>query len=152
MGTRIIQSGIGSYTDPEGRAKFGFLGDEVEVHDDDLERFDRLNPAPYTDVLAVDAETIQDEAAERAEFEEEFRAAVELAAEKRAEEKIAEHQATFDEAVRVAAEKLVAEIPAAIVEREDGAEVPVGEDGLQILEAPEGGAVPAAKPTRRTAK
>ncbi|TDX78718.1 hypothetical protein EDF35_1932 [Rathayibacter sp. PhB151] len=64
----------------------------------------------------------------------------------------ADSQAAFDEAVRIAAEKLVAEMPAAIVEREDGAEVPVGEDGLQILEATESDAAPAAKPARRTAK
>ena len=64
----------------------------------------------------------------------------------------AEYQATFDEAVRVAAEKLVAEMPAAIVEREDGVEVPVGDDGLQIPEATEGDVTPVAKSNRRTVK
>lgn len=44
MGVRTIRTGIGSYRDAEGRWTFGMHGDEVEVHEDDLERFDRLNP------------------------------------------------------------------------------------------------------------
>lgn len=42
--TRTIRSGIGTYRDAEGRWTHGVMGDEVEVHEDDLERFDRLNP------------------------------------------------------------------------------------------------------------
>ena len=46
MPARTIRTGIGSYRDANGLARFGFLGETVEVHDDDLERFDRLNPEP----------------------------------------------------------------------------------------------------------
>ena len=46
MPARTIRTGIGSYRDANGLDRFGFLGETVEVHDDDLERFDRLNPEP----------------------------------------------------------------------------------------------------------
>lgn len=46
MAKRTIRAGIATYRAADGReGVFGFLGDEVDVHEDDLERFDRLNPA-----------------------------------------------------------------------------------------------------------
>ena len=46
MAKRTIRAGIMTYRAADGReGVFGFLGDEVDVHKDDLERFDRLNPA-----------------------------------------------------------------------------------------------------------
>ncbi|AXA95457.1 hypothetical protein [Microbacterium sp. PM5] len=46
MAKRTIRAGIVTYRAADGReGVFGFLGDEVDVHKDDLERFDRLNPA-----------------------------------------------------------------------------------------------------------
>ena len=46
MAKRTIRAGIATYRSADGReGVFGFLGDEVDVHKDDLERFDRLNPA-----------------------------------------------------------------------------------------------------------
>lgn len=44
MGARTIRSGIGTYQRPDGQWTHGVQGEEVEVHEDDLERFDRLNP------------------------------------------------------------------------------------------------------------
>lgn len=35
-----------TYTDVEGVAKYAFDGVEVEVHPEDVERFDRLNVLP----------------------------------------------------------------------------------------------------------
>jgi hypothetical protein len=47
MAKRTIRAGIATYRSADGReGAFGFLGDEVDVHKDDLERFDRFNPAP----------------------------------------------------------------------------------------------------------
>jgi len=43
MAARTIATGIGTYQNPAGVWTFGQLGDEVDVHEDDLERFDRLN-------------------------------------------------------------------------------------------------------------
>lgn len=43
MGLRTIRTGIGSYQRVDGGWWFGMLGEEVDVHEDDLERFDRLN-------------------------------------------------------------------------------------------------------------
>lgn len=46
MAKRTIRAGIVTYRAADGReGAYGFLGDEVDVHEDDLERFDRLNPA-----------------------------------------------------------------------------------------------------------
>lgn len=45
MAARTIRSGIGTYQDVDGQWRHGVLGDEVDVHEDDLDRFDRLNPA-----------------------------------------------------------------------------------------------------------
>lgn len=45
MAARTIRSGIGSYQGKDGRWTHGVMGDVVDVHKDDLERFDRLNPA-----------------------------------------------------------------------------------------------------------
>lgn len=43
MVTRTIGTGIGTYLSHDGHWRFGMLGDEVDVHEDDVERFDRLN-------------------------------------------------------------------------------------------------------------
>jgi hypothetical protein len=109
MATRTIRTGIGSYVDPEGRNQFGMFGDEVEVHEDDVERFDRLNPEPIAEVVEVVGETVTDEEA--------------------------------------------ASLPPAVVERVDGAEVPVGDDGIPVLEVHEDDVEPVTKPAaRRSAK
>jgi superfamily I DNA and/or RNA helicase len=44
MAERTVRAGFIVYTDASGRPVTGYLGDEVDVHEDDLERFDRLNP------------------------------------------------------------------------------------------------------------
>lgn len=44
MAVRTVRAGFIVYTDTAGRPVTGYLGDEVEVHEDDVERFDRLNP------------------------------------------------------------------------------------------------------------
>lgn len=44
MGKRTVRAGFIVYTDASGRPVTGYFGDEVDVHEDDLERFDRLNP------------------------------------------------------------------------------------------------------------
>lgn len=45
MAKRTIRAGIVTYRAADGReGMFGFLGDEVDVHAEDIERFDRLNP------------------------------------------------------------------------------------------------------------
>lgn len=46
MPARTIRTGIGSYRDANGLDRFGFLGETVEVGEDDVKRFDRLNPEP----------------------------------------------------------------------------------------------------------
>lgn len=53
MAARTIKLGFVVYTDVDGRPATGHLGDEVDVHEDDLERFDRLNVVP--DVVGVAA-------------------------------------------------------------------------------------------------
>ncbi len=45
MAERTIRYGIVTYRGVDGRTRFGQLGDVVDVHEDDIERFDRLNPA-----------------------------------------------------------------------------------------------------------
>lgn len=45
MGVREIRTGVGTYRRAsDGEWGFGMFGEEVDVHEDDLERFDRLNP------------------------------------------------------------------------------------------------------------
>lgn len=46
MPARTIRTGIGSYRDANGLDRFGFLGETVDVGEDDVKRFDRLNPEP----------------------------------------------------------------------------------------------------------
>jgi hypothetical protein len=48
MTKRVIKTGIGTYQDAKtGReGTFGYQGQEVDVHADDLERFDALNVQP----------------------------------------------------------------------------------------------------------
>lgn len=43
MPKRKIETGIGTYQNKDGHWTFGVLGEEVSVHKDDVERFDRLN-------------------------------------------------------------------------------------------------------------
>lgn len=43
---RTIHIGLMTYLSPDGLWLFGQLGDVVQVHPDDIERFDRLNPEP----------------------------------------------------------------------------------------------------------
>lgn len=43
MPKRTIETGIGTYQNKDGFWTFGVLGEEVSVHKDDVERFDRLN-------------------------------------------------------------------------------------------------------------
>lgn len=43
MGERKIATGIGTYQRPDGLWTHGMLGDIVDVHEDDVERFDRFN-------------------------------------------------------------------------------------------------------------
>lgn len=62
MGARTIRSGIGTYLNAAGQWTHGVLGDEVEVHEDDLERFDRLNPPEPEAEPEADAESEGDEA------------------------------------------------------------------------------------------
>lgn len=82
MGARTIRSGIGTYQDVDGQWRHGVLGDEVDVHEDDLERFDRLNPPAPED---PEAETA-DESEEPTFSQEDVDAAVKAAvAEKDAE-------------------------------------------------------------------
>lgn len=56
MATRTINLGIGTYLTSDGHWRFGMLGDEVDVHEDDVERFDRLNGSPT--VESVEAESV----------------------------------------------------------------------------------------------
>jgi len=45
MAERIIRTGVGTYMGADAAWRFGMQGETVDVHEDDLERFDRLNPA-----------------------------------------------------------------------------------------------------------
>ena len=70
MTERLIHIGVASYRNPDGLNRFGMQGETVDVHPDDLERFDRLNPAPAE--LAelaesVDADAVAEEIAETVE-------------------------------------------------------------------------------------
>lgn len=50
MPKRTIKTGIGTYTNEKGVVGcFGFQGQEVDVHADDVERFDGLNEQPGGD-------------------------------------------------------------------------------------------------------
>lgn len=46
MSKRVIKVGVMSYLTADGLPAFGMHGQEVDVHGDDLERFDRLNVMP----------------------------------------------------------------------------------------------------------
>jgi hypothetical protein len=50
MAKRVIKTGLATYVNGKGLAGcFGYQGDEVDVHADDLERFDELNVQPGVD-------------------------------------------------------------------------------------------------------
>lgn len=56
MAGRTVRAGFIVFTDAAGRPVTGYFGDEVDVHEDDLERFDRLNPeAPASEETTDDA-------------------------------------------------------------------------------------------------
>ena len=58
MPNREIKLGLVTYTRPDGLVTFGQLGDKVDVHADDVERFDRLNVLPDAPVAADAVVTI----------------------------------------------------------------------------------------------
>lgn len=50
MAKRVIKTALATYVNAKGvPGAFGYQGDEVDVHADDLERFDELNHQPGTD-------------------------------------------------------------------------------------------------------
>lgn len=51
MAKRVIKTALATYRDAKtgNVGAFGFRGQEVDVHDDDLERFDALNRQPGVD-------------------------------------------------------------------------------------------------------
>lgn len=53
MAARTVRAGFIVYTGADKRPVTGYFGDEVDVHKDDLERFDRLNP------VEVEVETVE---------------------------------------------------------------------------------------------
>lgn len=60
MAARTVKLGFVVYTNVDGRPETGYLGDEVNVHKDDLERFDRLNKVPDVVQVAAAAPTQTD--------------------------------------------------------------------------------------------
>lgn len=128
MAARTIRTGAGTYRTSDGQWTHGILGDEVDVHSDDVERFDRLNgPEPKIeethDATAAEVEellaaraVIEEEAAkvseaktaleaERAEFES---AKAELAEEREAFAAEKEAQAAATAASKAPATKAAA--------------------------------------------
>jgi hypothetical protein len=75
MAERTVRTGVGSYVDVNGRNQFGMFGDIVDVHEDDLERFDRYNPAEVVEeietfvVTEEEAATLPPAVIERADGE-----------------------------------------------------------------------------------
>jgi hypothetical protein len=53
MATREIKLGVVSYVDAKGLNQFGTLGETVNVHEDDVERFDRLNVLMQPQIVLV---------------------------------------------------------------------------------------------------
>jgi len=53
MAVRTVRRGFIVYAAAEGRPVTGYLGDKVDVHEDDVERFDRLNGAEVDDTEAT---------------------------------------------------------------------------------------------------
>ncbi|KTR96487.1 hypothetical protein NS220_02090 [Microbacterium testaceum] len=49
MASRIVKLGYVVFTDVDGRPITGYQGETVDVHDDDLERFDSVNVLPGGD-------------------------------------------------------------------------------------------------------
>ena len=64
MGVRTVRRGFIVYTDGDGRPVTGYIGDEVDVHEDDLDRFDRLNGPEVNEIISdsPDGEPIEIEA------------------------------------------------------------------------------------------
>jgi len=60
MAARTVKLGFVVYTDVDGRATHGNMGEEVDVHEDDLARFDRLNVLPDLVEAAAGAPTQTD--------------------------------------------------------------------------------------------
>ncbi|MGN7861459.1 hypothetical protein ACTJI8_12835 [Microbacterium sp. 22303] len=76
MAIRTIRSGIGTYQDTDGQWRHGVLGDEVDVHEDDLERFDRLNPPAPKDSEAELADEAHEEKFSQGDVDAAVKAAV----------------------------------------------------------------------------
>lgn len=43
---RTVKLGLMAYLDPEGVDRWGFAGEEIDVHPENVERFDSLNVLP----------------------------------------------------------------------------------------------------------
>ena len=54
MVARTVRLGFLRYRGIDGNTHLGFIGEDIDVHEDDLERFDSLNPEP-TIIDVVDA-------------------------------------------------------------------------------------------------
>lgn len=104
MAARTVKLGFVVFTNAEGRPVTGYLGDEVDVHKDDLARFDKVNVAPeIPDANATEAALAQAEVKAAA-------AEVEVEAQKVAEAKTAlEAERTAFEAEKAAFEATKAE-------------------------------------------
>ena len=61
MSVRIVRIALASYRRADGAETYAMLGETVDVHPDDLERFDRLNGAA---IAEDEPEADPDEAAE----------------------------------------------------------------------------------------
>jgi hypothetical protein len=63
MATREVKVGVMSYVNADGLNQFGLLGATVDVHPDDVERFDRLNvvaaPTPEPEPLVASADVTE---------------------------------------------------------------------------------------------
>lgn len=102
MAARTVRAGFLVYTGEDGRPATGYLGDEVDVHEDDLERFDRLNPE---EVAAAVEEESSDEPDEPSFSQADVDAAVKDAEEAKDVELAEVRQKVIDEAQKVAEEK-----------------------------------------------
>ncbi|MDF2554134.1 MAG: hypothetical protein K0R60_29 [Microbacterium sp.] len=61
MADRKIRIGFLRYRDADGKPQLGFHGEDVDVHEDDLERFDALNPEEPEVAADSDADDESDE-------------------------------------------------------------------------------------------
>ncbi|MDR2294691.1 MAG: hypothetical protein LBE05_05755 [Microbacterium sp.] len=65
MAERKVRCGFIVYTDVDGKPATGYFGDTVDVHKDDLDRFDKLNPeeadVPDTEIAEATATFSQED-------------------------------------------------------------------------------------------